>query len=146
MAVVSDDHAHESLCAEAVPAPQTSKPQPRPIPPAEVEAKDGKGGRAFWAVVDRFVVDATAFLDSHPGGLSKLLSADKARTGATGAAFGFSFARGHNAHFPETGRAFHEGVSRYLRGGRGEDGFLLPCEVGFGEHGTIVILGRLQQG
>ena len=60
---------------------------------AEIKRNDGRDGRAFWAVVDGFVVDATAFVDSHPGGLRKLLSTDDANTGATGKAFGLCMHR-----------------------------------------------------
>jgi hypothetical protein len=39
---------------------------------------------------------------------------------ATGRPFGFSFSRGRNAHFPDTGKTFQEGVKRYLRGEGGD--------------------------
>ena len=89
MAVVSDDHAQAHLCVENVGADGL-----RLFSPAEIKRNDG---RAFWAVVDGFVVDATAFVDSHPGGLKKLLSTDDANTGATGKAFGFSLSKGCGA-------------------------------------------------
>ena len=38
---------------------------------------------SFWAVIDGFVVDASEFVDKHPGGLRKLLSADSPAAGAT---------------------------------------------------------------
>ena len=132
MARVSSDHADESLCVEHVPGTPAA---PRLISPAEVQQHNGRGSD-FWAVVDSYVVDATEFLESHPGGLKKLLSTDVAATGATGKPFGFSFSRGRNAHFPETGKRFHDGVKRYLNGG--------SAEVFFPGHGKIVILGRLQ--
>jgi hypothetical protein len=82
---------------------------------------------------------------------------------ATGRPFGFSFSRGRNAHFPDTGKTFQEGVKRYLRGegcdivaavtaaktggaaaAEGESEFLLPpADVVFKMYGKIVILGRL---
>ncbi|KAH8061857.1 hypothetical protein JL722_3814 [Aureococcus anophagefferens] len=89
MAVVSDDHAQAHLCVENVGADGL-----RLFSPAEIKRNDGRDGRAFWAVVDGFVVDATAFVDSHPGGLKKLLSTDDANTGATGKAFGFHSPKG----------------------------------------------------
>ena len=109
---------------------------------------DGRPGKpSFWAVVDGWVVDAAEFVKSHPGGLRKLLSTDLAEVGATGGAHGFSFSRGRNAHFPDTGRRFREGVEEYLRGAtaRGDDGdgYLPPGKVGFPPHGSILILGRL---
>ena len=118
-AKVSDDHADESMCAERLTAPRPGKLAPRPISPEEVRQHGGRDGGSFWAVIDSFVVDCSEFVDAHPGGLRKLLSADSAAAGATGAAFGFSFSRGRNAHFPATGKAFREGVQRYLSGGRG---------------------------
>ena len=54
-------------------------------------------------------MDASEFLTNHPGGLRKLLSTDKAKTGATGKPFGFSFSSGRNAHFPDTGKRFRDG-------------------------------------
>ena len=83
-----------------------------------------------------WVVDASEFLTNHPGGLRKLLSTDKAKTGATGKPFGFSFSRGRNAHFPDTGKRFREGVERYLKSKK-------PTDVLFPPHGKIVILGQL---
>ena len=98
MAVVSDDHAQAHLCVENVGADGL-----RLFSPAEIKRNDGRDGRAFWAVVDGFVVDATAFVDSHPGGLRKLLSTDDANTGATGKAFGFSLSKGCGAASPLSG-------------------------------------------
>ena len=117
MAVVSDDHADESTCAAHAAAP-CSGPQPRPI---SREAVKQHSKEPFWAVIDGFVVDATAFVDAHPGGLKKLLSTDTAAVGATGEEFGFSLSRGRNAHFPGTGKCFRSGIERYLRGGAGID-------------------------
>ena len=124
-------------------------PKPLEIPRDQVRAYDGKSGSAYWAVVDGYVVDATSFLDSHPGGLRKLLSADTPAAGATGGEFGFSLSRGRNAHFGTTGQQFQAGV-RAFRAGKGErgddehdDDFLPPCECQFGSHGKVVILGRL---
>ena len=145
MARVSDDHADESLCVEHMAAPtKKAAPSPRLISPEELRQHNGRNGLAFWAVVDSFVVDATAFVDAHPGGLKKLLSTDSASTGATGKPFGFSFSRGRNAHFPETGKRFHDGVKRFMSSG--SDGPVLPpAEVEFPPHGKIVILGRLKE-
>jgi hypothetical protein len=137
-AVVSDDHAHESLRADGLKA---SVP-PRAILQKEVVANNGSEGN-FWAVVDGFVVDATEFVDIHPGGRKKLLSADNPHIGSTGAAFGFSFSIGRNAHFPQTGKSFREGVERYLAG-PSVGGYLAPSDVQFPPHGKIIILGRLE--
>ena len=145
-AVVSDDHADPSLCAEALAA--SSAGRPRPISAEEVKRHGTKTD--FWAVVDGYVVDATEFCKSHPGGLRKLLSTDDAATGATGAAFGFSFSRGRNAHFPGTGARFRDGVKRYLahREDRGirDEPYLPPADVAFPPYGKITILGRFAPG
>lgn len=132
MAVVSDDHADARYDVSGLQG-QESGGQ-RWISAEEVQSHNGK--ESFWAVVDGFVVDATAFVDSHPGGLRKLLSTDKAGVGATGAPFSFSFSRGRNAHFPDTGKRFAAGAKRYLRDG--------TAEVDFPGHGKLVILGRLK--
>ena len=113
MAVVSADHADASLCAENLVAPaggfKRAACGPRLIAAEDVQQHSGKG-TGFWAVIDSFVVDCSEFVDTHPGGLRKLLSADSPATGATGQPFGFSFSRGRNAHFPDTGKRFREGV------------------------------------
>ena len=140
MARVSDDHADESMNVEhlAVAGPVDGQPAlgPRMISPDEVKHHGGRDGSGFWAVIDSFVVDASEFVDTHPGGLRKLLSADSSAAGATGRPFGFSFSRGKNAHFPDTGKRFRAGVERYLSGG--------SPEVAFPPYGKVVILGRLQ--
>ena len=147
MAVVSSDHADESLCAEyllsapALPA-SVAGPGPRQISPEEVRQHDGQEGRQFWGVVDGFVVDATEFLNTHPGGIKKLLSVDSAAAGASGRPFSFSFSRGRNAHFPETGKKFQDGVKQFLNGSGGKQ-VLLPVDVTFAQYGKITILGRL---
>ena len=47
---------------------------PRMILPEEVKQHSAKNGdKTFWAVIDNYVVDATAFLDTHPGGLKNYL-------------------------------------------------------------------------
>ena len=56
--------------------------------------------------------------------------------GAGPDAFSFSFSRGRNAHFPDTGRRFADGVQRYLRDGH-------ATKIKFPPHGNLVILGRL---
>ena len=149
MAKVSDDHAGESFNVAHLASPLSvgdgKRPRragPRPILPKEVKEHNGRSG-SFWAVIDGFVVDASEFVDSHPGGLRKLLSADSPEAGATGRPFGFSFSRGRNAHFPATGRQFSEGAKRYLSG-PSDESFLPPAEVAFPQFGKIVILGRLE--
>jgi hypothetical protein len=175
-AVVSTDHADESLSMhDSVVASLAStirtgattiRPRPRIISPAELDEHNNNTTittSSYWCVVDGFVVDATDFLHRHPGGLDKLLSANAAATGATGRPFGFSFSRGRNAHFPDTGKTFKEGVERYLRGegdygvaaavaatkaggaaAEEESEFLLPpADVVFKMYGKIVILGLL---
>ena len=117
---MSDDHAHERFCAEGLSLPASASP--RVITHDEVRQHNGRGGENFWAVVDGYVVDATDMVNSHLGGLKKLLTTDAPGVGASGKAFGFSFTRGRNAHFPETGKSFHEGVQRFLNG-RGEPFF-----------------------
>ena len=149
MAVVSSDHGDESLSAEGMlraPSGDGGKSGPRLVEPEEVRQHDGKDGRSFWGVVDGFVVDASEFIQTHPGGMKKLLSVDSAETGATGQPFGFSFSRGHNAHFPDTGRRFKEGVKRFLSGGGGGGLVLPPADVVFPNHGKITILGQLAKG
>ena len=141
MAVVSSDHADASLSAAGL---QGNVAQhPRRISVEELRKHNADdAGDALWGVVDGFVVSVSGF--SHPGGLRKLQSVNSAGAGHTGNEFGFSFSRGRNAHFPATGRAFREGVERYLRGDGGhKDNVLLPVEVVFPEYGKIVILGKL---
>ena len=141
--VVSDDHGDESLCTEGM-ARKKSKGQqgPRLISPQEV--KEHQSQSDFWAVIDNFVVDATEFVDSHPGGTSKLLAANTPAAGATGKPFGFSFTRGRNAHFGGTGKRYREGVEGYLSSLAAEGDFLPPMDVVFKPHGKLVILGRLE--
>ena len=88
-------------------------------------------------------MDATDFKNKHPGGIKKLLEADKAEIGATGKEFGFSFSQGRNAHFPTTGKKFKDGVERYLSGGIPGITELPSTEVFFESYGKIVILRRL---
>ena len=92
-AVVSSDHADESANVQHL----AKREKLRLISPAEVRQHSGRDGCDFWAVIDGFVVDASEFVDTHPGGLKKLLSTDSSETGATGKPFGFSFSRGKNA-------------------------------------------------
>ena len=109
-AVISSDHADPSLCVSNLQTSSTS-PQARSITPDQIHDHNSEDdGASFWAVIDGYVCDSTSFLDSHPGGLKKLLSTDHAKTGHTGVEFGFSFSKGRNAHFPGTGRAFNAGV------------------------------------
>lgn len=139
MAVVSDDHANPELynVEHLSVLPTKSNAATSTISAEEVKRHNGTDG-SFWAVVEGFVVDATEFIDTHPGGLRKLLSADAAATGATGKVFGFSFSRGRNAHFPDTGKRFHRGVQKFLKG----EG----SEVAFPPFGKLVILGLLEGG
>ena len=130
-AVVSSDHADESLNQSS-----SAAEAHRCIRPEEIEQHRSKD--SFWCVVDGFVVDATAFIDTHPGGLRKLMSTDDAGIGAGPDRFSFSFSRGRNAHFPDTGRRFADGVQRYLRDGH-------ATKIKFPPHGALVILGRLDE-
>ena len=116
--------------------------KPRVFSVEEVE-KHNADGASFWAVVDGFVVDATEFVGSHPGGVSKLLSANTSGAGHTGAPFGFSFARGPNAHFAATAQRFRDGVAQYLGGCGDPESCLPPANVVFPSHGTLIILGHL---
>ena len=102
-AVVSDDHAGSSLHTAAL--LQSTSPSPVHLfSIVEVKENDGsQSNKPFFCVIDGMVVDATSFVNAHPGGLKKILSADDASVGATGKAFGFSFSRGRNAQFPGTG-------------------------------------------
>ena len=149
MAVISSDHADESLCAESF-ASRSLATKARLISAGEIEQNnEGAGGASFWAVVDGFVCDVSQFLDTHPGGLRKLLSTN---TGATDKPYGFSFSRGRNAHFPNTGKAFRDGVETFLRGdsqkeaaNHKEGSFLPPVTVELLPHGQLFILGRFAQ-
>ncbi|GMI19658.1 hypothetical protein TeGR_g2591 [Tetraparma gracilis] len=131
-AVISSDHADPSLSACSLPSP-SSVPS---ISAAELRLHNSAPDAPFWAVVDGFVVDASLFRTKHPGGLRKLLQTNDAGAGATAGEFSFSFSRGKNAHFPDTGKRFRAGVEAFLRGEGGE--------VDFPPHGSLVILGRLQ--
>lgn len=151
MAVVSSDHADPSLCAEDLGSAAASsrgggKPGPRLISAEEVEQHSGGSSGEFWCVVDGFVVDATDFVDNHPGGMRKLLSTNRADAGADGRPFSFSFSRGRNAHFPDTGKRYREGVKRYLSCGTPGEATLPPADVVFSSYGKITILGRLSEG
>ena len=120
--------------------------EPRLYLQEEIDQHDGQEGRHFWCVVDGFVCDVSEFVDSHPGGLRKLLSANTPAAGATGQVFGFSFSRGPNAHFPRTGQRFAEGVERFLQGvpaRNASEPHLPPAEVAFPSYGSITIIGRL---
>jgi len=104
-----------------------------------VRAKNGKNGEKLWVVIDGCVVDASDFANFHPGGTSKILSADSKRTGYTGKEFGFSLSKGKNAHFPTTAKTFEDAAKSFDR--------LQQCVVvkfGSGQTGSIVILGKLR--
>eukprot|EP00929_Paragymnodinium_shiwhaense_P005434 TRINITY_DN107387_c0_g1_i1.p1 TRINITY_DN107387_c0_g1~~TRINITY_DN107387_c0_g1_i1.p1 ORF type:complete len:232 (-),score=35.13 TRINITY_DN107387_c0_g1_i1:73-729(-) len=128
------------LVAAAVGSERPARPQPRPISAEEVKRHSTPGD--FWAVIDGYVVDASDFISKHPGGVDKIMSANNASTGASGQPFGFSFTRGRNAHFPETGKRFKACVKKYLEGGS-DDGFLPATEVAL-PPSTLVLLGRLE--
>lgn len=99
-AVVSDDHAGPSLHTAAL--LQSTSPSPVHLF-SIVEVKENDGSHAnkpFYCVIDGMVVDATSFVNAHPGGLKKILSTDDASVGATGKAFGFSFSKGPECTFP----------------------------------------------
>jgi hypothetical protein len=146
---IADDHADESTCVERMSAAEQGGGKtlkPRTISADEIGQHNSK--ESFWAVIDGFVVDATDFVETHPGGLRKLLSADSAAAGASGQSFGFSFSRGRNAHFPRTAKLFKAGVQQFLRGG-GSDasddrGHLPPVAVEFAPYGRVVVLGCLK--
>ena len=133
----------------------SSSVPPRLFTAEEIETHNETGeGASFWAVVDGFVCDASQFLTSHPGKLRKLLSANNKGAGATGAAYGFSFSRGRNSHFPGTSATFRDGVASFLSGSPEADGaagtsgagsFLSQYAVDFAPHGKLVLLGRLRE-
>lgn len=144
MAVVSTDHADESMCVRHLDV-QDESTKPRIISAEEIEKhNERKGEESFWCVIDGFVVDVKAFIDKHPGGARKILSTDSAKVGATGQKFGFSFTRGRNAHFPNTGKRFQDGVKAYLTQ-RGTGRILPPTDVSFPPHGKITIVGKLSR-
>jgi hypothetical protein len=75
---------------------------------SHAEVRRHQSRHDFWAVVDsRWVVNVTAFLPHHPGGVAKILGA--------GLGSNFSFSRGPNAHFAETAKVFAEAARRYER-------------------------------
>ena len=120
---------------------------PRAFSQLDISQNDGQEGRRFWCVVDGFVCDVSEFVDSHPGGLRKLLSANTPAAGATGQMFGFSFSRGPNAHFPRTAQRFADGVERFLQGvptRNASEHHLPSTEVAFPPYGSIEILGRIR--
>ena len=67
MAVVSDDHADPSLAVEHMSVVSSGisgggeRAQPRKISAEEMSAHDGRDGRAFYAVIDGWVVDVAGF-------------------------------------------------------------------------------------
>ena len=112
---------------------------PLEFTPEQVRAKNGKNGEKLWVVIDGYVVDATDFANSHPGGISKILSTDSKRSGYTGKEFGFSLSKGRNAHFPRTAKIFEEAAKSF-------DSLQRHVTVEFDpDHaGSIVILGKLR--
>ena len=112
---------------------------PRSISKQEVLTNDGQDGQPLWAVVDGYVVDATKMLlTGHPGGKQKILSVNDPSAGCTGKAFGFSLARGANAHFSQTARKFRGGVGEFEDGGKKD-----VVTIDYGPNGSIVIIGVL---
>ena len=148
-AVVSSDHADPPLREDPVRSSVEQRWwQAGALPHIGRGSRAHSGGSSgeFWCVVDGFVVDATDFVDNHPGGMRKLLSTNRADAGADGRPFSFSFSRGRNAHFPDTGKRYREGVKRYLSGGTPGEATLPPADVVFSSYGKITILGRLSEG
>ena len=144
MAVVSDDHADETLNVEQC-LQQESSPTIRWFSPEEVndhnqEQRNGDDILSYWACIDGFVVDATDFIQKHPGGRKKMLSTNDAATGDTGRPFAFSFSRGRNAHFPGTARIFKDGISQFLSGTSNEIFFPETYRGG----SKLVVLGKLR--
>ena len=112
---------------------------PRSISKQEVLTNNGQDGQPLWAVIDGYVVDATKMLlTGHPGGKQKILSVNDPSAGWTGKAFGFSLARGANAHFSQTARKFRDGVGEFENGGKKD-----VVTIDYGPNGSIVIIGVL---
>mmetsp|Transcript_30976 Transcript_30976/g.51338 ORF Transcript_30976/g.51338 Transcript_30976/m.51338 type:complete len:182 (+) Transcript_30976:2-547(+) len=149
-AVVSGDHAHGNLCVEHMvltkPDGATSLPGPHLFSRDEIRQHNqaARDGSRLLVVVDSYVVNASGFSSTHPGGLRALQVANSATVGATpGQAFGFSLSRGRYAHTPDTGKRFREGVKRFWAS-VSDKLVLSPVEVTFPPYNKIVILGRLE--
>ena len=115
------------------------------------EMKEHNSDDSYWVVIEGWVVDATAFVAHHPGGYTKIHSANSAAAGATGKPYGFSFHEGYNSHNPPTMRRWDEGLKEYLegtansQGGMNDDnGCLPPYDLTFPDIGTIVIIGKFK--
>eukprot|EP00469_Lotharella_globosa_P008706 CAMPEP_0167779910 /NCGR_PEP_ID=MMETSP0111_2-20121227/5067_1 /TAXON_ID=91324 /ORGANISM="Lotharella globosa, Strain CCCM811" /LENGTH=158 /DNA_ID=CAMNT_0007670369 /DNA_START=56 /DNA_END=529 /DNA_ORIENTATION=+ len=155
MAVVSADHGSEDLHPSHIRIEKNSAARgPRLFSPKDIrelnqprdsekkkQKKSTTAPHALYGVIDGFVCDCSDFVhnaEAHPGGIKKLLAVNDARVGATGEDYGFSFTRGRNAHFPDTGQTFQDGVRAYLEGGGGSTSgggksaeYLDPVEVVF---------------
>ena len=157
MAVVSDDHADESYNVTNLTTGDDDDDADQAVSirlfrSEEINEHNNNSNSgstsdessSFWAVIDGFVVDASDFINKHPGGRKKILSTNDVATGYTQTQpFEFSFSKGHNAHFPGTAKIFREGIEKYLNGGSPVIEF--PGEYKNEVGGKLVVLGRLQQ-
>eukprot|EP00468_Gymnochlora_sp_CCMP2014_P003191 CAMPEP_0167761834 /NCGR_PEP_ID=MMETSP0110_2-20121227/12403_1 /TAXON_ID=629695 /ORGANISM="Gymnochlora sp., Strain CCMP2014" /LENGTH=149 /DNA_ID=CAMNT_0007648583 /DNA_START=45 /DNA_END=490 /DNA_ORIENTATION=+ len=147
MAVVSADHGSEDLNPSHISISSKQTYTPRPFYPSDIHEHNKDEKNSFLGIIDGYVCDCSNFVNDkkmHPGGIKKLLSTNEAKIGATGKDFGFSFTRGRNAHFPDTGKTFQEGVKAYLNGSHdGNKKYLAPQEVNFKPRGKVVIVGVL---
>lgn len=168
MAVVSNDHADESYNMEDYNIPSskclTSKKDEtqrdnilsgiRIFSSEEIEShnrseQSSPTSSSFWACIDGFVVDASDFLQKHPGGKKKILQTNDPNTGyKRGVPFSFSFSKGRNAHFPDTARIFQDGVKKFLEsnGDSDRNEIVFPSEYRNGAGGgKLILLGRLHK-
>ena len=76
-------------------------------------------------------------VDTHPAAAQAHVHGRR-RRGRRPGRVQLPFSRGRNAHFPDTGRRFADGVQRYLRDGH-------ATKIKFPPHGALVILGRLDE-
>eukprot|EP00756_Hemistasia_phaeocysticola_P008301 Hpha_TRINITY_DN14576_c0_g1::TRINITY_DN14576_c0_g1_i1::g.46723::m.46723 len=160
---VTDEVGREGAgCAPAGTAAGLTAPlkkRKRIFTPEEIEANNKQRGDSvkkhlpFLAVIDGYVVDATDFIDTHPGGVSKLLSVNSKAAGWTREKFGFSFSKGANSHFPQTAQTFREGVLRFEQGVEGAEteacgnaGFAGDgaVDIVYPSLGTLRLLGKLE--
>ncbi|GMH82322.1 hypothetical protein TrVE_jg11846 [Triparma verrucosa] len=142
MAVVSSDHSTPGMSCEDL---SSANELIRIFTPSDIEKYNKAYSEGFYAVIEGFVVDAMGMVNSHPGGLKKLMQTNLKGVGYTGKDFGFSFSKGRNAHFPGTGKRWKQKVKEFLTGEKGEDGKLKSLQCVFdGEGGSVIILGKLQ--
>lgn len=132
-----NETATQSDAKKAKQTEEKTESLPRIFSTEQVTKHDGKKGRPFYAVIDGFVVDASEFVDTHPGGFKKLLSTNNAKIGWTGEPFGFSMSRGYNKHLRSTQLTWSAGMKLFEQGDGKE------VEVEFSDLGKIVILGKL---